>query len=139
MSTLKARRSIRQKREIGTWRCSACGDAQNLYGCAVAIVFGRVEGPELLSEDDTEQTELCAGSIECRVHQGTAEVERWDGGRWVTWQGCEGCDGTGRTHASWDVRETATCQDCRGHGGRWPGIGSARGVAPVTWGIAERS
>lgn len=133
MATTTTRTRSRRKREVGTWRCSVCGSAENLYGCAVAIVFGRLEGADDIRPERIEPTELCSGSIECRIHQGTAEVERWDGRRWVRWHECEKCDGKGSTHAPWNVRETVTCGECNGHGGWWPGVDVQTGVSPVTW------
>jgi len=112
------------KREKGDWRCVGCGDASQVYACAEAIVFGWIDGPELVTEDDTEQIGLCAGSIECRVHQGTEELERWDGERWVRWHSCEDCEGRGSERnprvVFSDVR--LTCRRCFGDGGWWPGI-----------------
>jgi hypothetical protein len=125
----------RKKREIGEWRCSACGDATEVYACAVAIVFGRIDGPELVTEDDTEQTELCAGSEECRVHQNTEPLERWNGKRWVRWQDCPECEGTGRRRNPYNVRVEIPCRRCFALGGWWPGItknpGGLEAAAPT--------
>lgn len=131
MSSPQARKRSPHKREVGAWRCSDCGDAEHLYGCAVAIVFGRVEGSDDISVDRVEPTELCGGSIECRIHQGTAEVERWDGRRWVRWHVCEECDGKGSRISPRDVRETVTCGRCHGHGGWWPGVVAQAGAGPA--------
>jgi hypothetical protein len=107
----------------GEWRCVGCGDGKQLYACAEAIVFGRIDGPESVTEDHSEQVGLCGGSIECRVHQQTEELERWDGRRWVRFVECDRCEGRGaETNPRAVFGDRIRCSGCGGLGGRWPGL-----------------
>lgn len=110
--------------KVGEWRCAGCGNRDHVTACAEAIVFGTVDGPEEVTEDDTEQVGLCGGSVECRVHQGTEPLERWDGEHWVRWHPCEECEGTGAVTNPREVfsRVRLTCRRCFGQGGWWPGL-----------------
>lgn len=110
--------------EKGMYRCFGCGDAKQLYGCAEAIIYGRVDGPESVTLDDEEQIGLCAGSIECVVHHSTEPLQRFDGYRWVAWITCEDCMGRGVTLDLWYGRGAQRpCVVCKGRGGWWPGLG----------------
>lgn len=108
---------------LGAWRCVGCGDASQLFACAEAIVFGRIDSPESVTEDSIDQIGLCGGSIECRVHQQTEPLERWDGERWARFETCKRCEGSGgepnpRNFFAGRIR----CRHCGGLGGHWPGL-----------------
>lgn len=108
--------------ESGSWRCAGCGHGKEIYACAEAIVSGQLEGAELVTEDSVEQVGLCGGSEECRVHQSTEPLERWNGEEWVQWVTCDACEGRGQVKARWDVRIDTGCSRCAGAGGHWPGL-----------------
>jgi len=111
----------------GEWRCSACGHGEHLCGCAIAVVYGRLEANGELTEDHVTQDGLFEDSVECIVHQSTAPLERWIAGAWCRFQRCEKCDGRGETQRPREFGGYSRhfCRPCNGRGGHWVPVAEA--------------
>lgn len=84
--------------DAGVYRCTECGNGQNLTAYANAVVRGPLDADGSISTFDWEEVwEVHEDSIQCGKHP-DPDLEKMIDGQWCRWRTCSICHGSNRAH-----------------------------------------